>query len=537
MKYYLTLLIASTCVISCHPAHAQTRRFPDTRDGIHVFSDQLQSGMSGPQYSFAATKLAGCQKMLLDDVRNLRAYNPNFIVLHYQLGCGNGPELFIDGNEWVSDWDTVAAHVDWFMHQGGSPLHMPQWNWYLMDIGNAGYRAYWSSSCVQRMRDTECDGVFADSFTIDGYFGQLTPEHPWFTDTAECLAHWVPALQAYGEHLHAALNAEGFHFLPNLGGLVTGWDTTDYGGLADGGMNEGFAAWGNDSYFDLPDWQLQMNRLLSLVGQDRIVICQSYTSDSSLRERMFLVGCYLLIKGARTYFTMIGAEHGEELIYYPEYDIATGSYEGEIPVGVDDLYDARLQCYRRNYANAIVLVNPGTSDVFIADLGAPYNLVSARGGGSVSESGSYTGGLFYQAVTGVTLPAHGAAILLKDIPSPRDVVQIELDRDSFSRAEPLTLHWRLTPGAGSQNSADAYVAVATPGGKLYFYDGGFTQKARPVARSFVVSVASGSLGPFPLAGQAPGEYIWYAALVRPGADPFSSSSWLSPLAAAPFSVF
>ncbi|MCX6355015.1 MAG: putative glycoside hydrolase [Candidatus Aureabacteria bacterium] len=514
------------------------RTFPGTRDGIRLFSDQLQGDMSAQQYSFAANAYAGCQKMLLDDVRNLRSYNQNFIVLHYQLGCSNGPEPFIDGNEWNSDWSAVTAHEDWFMHQGGSRLLMPAWNWYLMDIGNINYRAYWVNSCIQRMRDTECDGVFADSFTLDGYFGQLTPDHPWFTDTDQCLAHWVPALGSYAHYLHAALNAEKFYFLPNLGGLVTGWDTTDYASLSDGGMVEGFGAWGNDSYFEIPDWQLQMNRILALAGTDRIIICQSYTSDSNLRERMFLTGCYLLVKGDHTYFNMIGSEHGEELIYYPEYEIAVGSYDGTIPVLINDLYDERAGCYRRNYSNGIVLVNPGNTEIIVTDLGAAYNLASATGGGSVDENGGYDGALAYQAVTGVTLPPHGAAILLRDLPPSSQFLHLWLDRDNFSKAESLSLHWQLTPDAhSSQNLADAYLAAMTPQGKLYFYDGRFSEEVRPVARSMRVANASGGLGPFPLAGLPSGEYTWYAVLANPGSDPLAPSNRIGNLSIAAFSLY
>lgn len=539
MSKLLICFIGIACIINPHSLNAQQRHFPDTASGIHVFSDQLQTGMTTAQQMFAANRLAGCQKMLLSDVEGLRRFNPNFIVLHYQLGCGNGPAPFIDGNEWVSDWNYVTTRDGWFMRKDGQRLHMARWDWYLMDIADGGYREYWVEKCIERMRDTECDGVFTDSFTVDAYFGQLTPEHPWFTDTNLCRAHWIPLLEAYADHIQArfAATPERFYFLPNIGALITGWDATDYAWLSEhGGMVEGFGAWGGGSYFDEADWRLQMDRILELVSLDRIVICQSYPSDFDLQERMFLTGCYLLIKGNRTYLNMLGLEHGEELVFYPEYEVPIGSYLGGIPSSTDELRDLSSGCYRRDYSNGIVFVNPGGNPLSTGDLGETYQLVSAWGGGAVHAGGGYVGGLSYSAVSGVDLQPHSAAILLRNLPSTIHSVALTLDGGSFTNAESLTLHWRIEPAESGSARADAYVAVLTPSGKLYFYDGGFGEAVRPVARSMAVNARSGSLGPFPLAGLPTGRYTWYAALVVQGADPLSNYNWVSNLAGVDFMI-
>ncbi|MEI6633947.1 MAG: putative glycoside hydrolase [Chlamydiota bacterium] len=536
MKPTVPAALAAVLAFILAPAESQPRQFPDTRSGIHLFSDQMQSDMTAAQCQFAATHYAGCQKMLLNDVGNLRAYNPGFIALHYQLGCGNGPAPFIDGNEWVSDWSIVNAQESWFMHSGLSRLYMGAWNWYLMDIANSDWQSYWVNACIDRMQATSCDGVFADSFTVDAYFDQLTPPHPWLSDPNLCKAQWIPRLDAWADYITARF-AGHFYFIPNLGGLVTGWDTTNYAGLGDGGMVEGFGGWGNGNYFPTEDWILQMNRVLDLVRQDRIVICQSYTSDSGLDERMFLTGCYLLIKGDRTYFNMIGAEHGEELLYYPEYGIPTGAYSGSIPSSVGALYDPAAGCFRRNYANGFVLVNPGETPVTVPDLGGTYQLVSAQGGGSVNEGGGHTGSLSYAPVTSVEVPAHGAAVLLGDIPSTLHTVTLSLDNAAFLPSESLTLHWGITRAPAGPSVADAWVAVMTPWGTIYFYRAGsFSPSVRSVAPSLPVSDLSGDLGPFTLEGLQSGAYTWYGVLTYPGANPLDSSSRVSTLGTASFSI-
>src|SRR6516164_7084861 len=74
--------------------------FPPTTDGIHVFEDQLPTGLSSAMTQFVATHIDGTQKELLNQTQQFRAINPNFTVLHYQLGTGNSPFDYILNNQW-----------------------------------------------------------------------------------------------------------------------------------------------------------------------------------------------------------------------------------------------------------------------------------------------------------------------------------------------------------------------------------------------------------------------------------------------------
>ena len=445
-KYALVLVLACAA-LSQAGAQAQTRSFPPTQDGIFVFYDQLPGWLSAAQWQFAANNYAGCQKMVLSDVHELRSYNPDFIVLHYQLALGQGEWSFIDGNDWVQDWDdalpafrsyagagSVSDQNDWFVTWGGERVWFPGWGWYIMDItfsGSSpatGYPDYWLAACTTKMRTTECDGVFADSYTIDSYFGQVDSGHPWFNDIGSCSANWVPALEEYSAYIMSdfAAQPESFYFLPNLGQLVTGWDPTDYSSLGHGGMCEGFGKWGPSSPFDLSDWQLQMDRLLSLANAGKILLLECDAGNGDLAERMFFTGCYLLVKGETTYITLSGAN--VDIEWFPEYEIDLGAYTGGIPPNVASLYDAGWSVYRRDYANGFVLVNPTGSSRSIPDLGGTFRRVSASGGGAVPSDGVPTGSLSYTDVTSLTLPAYSAAVLL----NPED---LDSDGDGLTDSE------------------------------------------------------------------------------------------------------
>ena len=399
------------------------RPWPDTSRRIVPFADQLPNSLNATQRWFAATHFAGTQKMLQSEIQALRVYNTNFLCLHYQLGVGAGTPAFVIGDEWGSDWTFVNAQTNWFLlTTNGQRVHQTQWDWDIMDIrytngaAVSGFPAYWISTCLDRIRAAEDDGVFADSFTPDAYgFGQSTPPHPWLEDVDLCLANWVPSLEQFGYEARDALaGTNGFVFLPNLGALVTSWLDLDYG-LGHGGMIEGFAFWGSDSYLDPADWELQMDRALTLVRSNKIVICQSYPAAGSARERMFATASYLLVKGSATYLNLLSGD-SVALEFYPEYDLDLGGAGGAFPAGIDALWNASWGVFRRDYSNGIVVVNPTDAAVVIPNLGATWWRAVATGGGAVNAAGSHGGTLSAVAATNLTLAAYSGAVLFSADP-------------------------------------------------------------------------------------------------------------------------
>jgi hypothetical protein len=61
----------------------ETQPFPDTTEGVHVFNDQIDvHNLSDAQAAFAATHYDGAQKLTRSGAERLRAYDPDFVVLH-----------------------------------------------------------------------------------------------------------------------------------------------------------------------------------------------------------------------------------------------------------------------------------------------------------------------------------------------------------------------------------------------------------------------------------------------------------------------
>jgi PKD repeat protein len=403
------------------PALGQTRTWPDTSNRIVVFNDQLATGsMSEAQFQFAALNYAGSQKLTRAAARHLRQYNSNFLVLHYRLGqglgyrvpnascVGNGSYLLIiDTDSWVQEWPGDAVVQDaWFYKYNTSRVLNCSYGYYLMDLNNSAWRTWWSGKVLQQLQDNEDDGLFADSYSIPNYLGYAdwNPKLPEIDTTFE--SDWATREHNFTDYIKGQF-AGNYKWIPNLGALVTSRDPSDWSNV-DGAMVEGFAEWGNGSYFDLSDWELQMNRVLGLVNAGKIVIAQSYPVSTSVPERLFILGCYLLIKGGNTYINM---DIGTKPEWFPEYGIDLGAPTDALPTDISGLYNSAKGVYIRNYENGHVYVNPTTTAVSVP-LGTSHKKVIPSGGGFVPSNGTAPGTITYQSVTSISVPAHGAVIVL-----------------------------------------------------------------------------------------------------------------------------
>ncbi|MHB0877439.1 MAG: putative glycoside hydrolase [Anaerolineae bacterium] len=399
------------------------RPWPDTSAGIHVFNDQLANGLTDAQAAFAATHYAGSQKLTRSQAERLRAVNPGFLVLHYRLGEGLGyrsvsggcqPDgdwiAVVEGDDWVREWpgDTAVSPSWFFPWDGATRVLDCDWGWYLMELNDPVWRAYWHGEALRQVQANANDGIFMDSLSGPNGLGTFRPalpaydpafEHAWETR----IAAWLSWLQSQ------PLGA--YYLVPNVGMWMTTRDRTDYN-AADGVMVEGFAIEADTSPYALEDWRLQMSRILGATARGQAVIGQTYALGN--QERMFALGSYLLVKGSRTYLNL---ESGLEPEWWPEYDVAIGRPAESAGTDLESLYDDVTGLYRRDFDNGFVLVNPtspwdGSGAARTVDLGGTYYLAECSGGGIVPDSGVPTGSVTYRAVTRATLPPYSAAVLL-----------------------------------------------------------------------------------------------------------------------------
>jgi hypothetical protein len=412
---------------------------PGTVGCVIAFSDQISGGLSDLLTHFAATHFAGVQKMLKADNDRLRAYNSNWVLLHYQLGMGASPAAYIrgvtvDGSliaEWSASWPEVTAQETWFMHNDNGVRHCgPNDYNCILDISDPAVRNWWIDEATAAMRAAGAQGVFADSFVEgisgkdvvlpDNRFAGINPGDPssWPNGVTwlDQRLNWINTIASRFSQM-----PEQFLLIPNIGSQATGWDTTDFvSSRIDGAMLEGIAL----DFMDTPDWILEMNRAAALTASGKIVLFETYPrGDQGTagfdQDVDFSLASYLLVKGDYTYVNLPGrnADKGTGIYYYPQYDALENLGAAITPLPND--IDAYLWSgvYRRDFQNGLVLVNPSDSSGAVTLPQSSQRLVCS-GGGEVGDSdvdlttaGYAGGGCSLEPVTNLTLAPWSAAIL------------------------------------------------------------------------------------------------------------------------------
>ncbi|HMB23872.1 MAG TPA: putative glycoside hydrolase, partial [Anaerolineales bacterium] len=206
-----------------------------------------------------------------------------------------------------------------------------------------------------------------------------------------------------------------YYLIANAGAWITGRDNTDYSG-ADGIMVEEFGRLSGGEYFSAQggDWQLQMNRILHLVGLDKVILLQQYVvNKEDVEDRLFLLGSYLLVKGQHTFLNI---EFSAEPEWFPEYEIPIGIPVGGTPRSISSLWRSEWGVYARTYSNGMVLVNP-SDQIRQIDLEKTYYRAISFGGGIVPADGDVSGWkVDYEPVTNVTLMTNQGIVLLVEAP-------------------------------------------------------------------------------------------------------------------------
>ncbi|MEZ5670546.1 MAG: putative glycoside hydrolase [Alphaproteobacteria bacterium] len=411
------LALAAFVAIACASgAGATDPRWPATRTGIMPFSDQFGQ-VTDAQLRFAATHFAGVQKMTASQTAVLKAANPAFIVLNYRLGNGIGIDtLIVEGDRWVPEYPGDAAlQEQWFWHDPatGRRVVNTDWGWYLMNVGDAGWRAWYHDTVLAQLRMNGNDGVFLDSINVPNFLGAAEawePDLPAYDPPFEAM--WTEMIRGHIAYL-AGHELGRYLLVPNVGGWINGREDMSYFDEADGVWVEGFALWGDDAPLPEGDWQLQLNRVLRATRNGQAVITQSYVDGD--RARTFATGSFLLAKGDHSYIILQG---GAAMDWPAQYEIPIGA-PVDRPAGDIRTYDPDGDgVYVRQFDNATVYVNARGPDdggrrVSIQTAGW---LALAEGSGRVEVDGSEASAVGYRQVDRIELDPISAAIVFRARP-------------------------------------------------------------------------------------------------------------------------
>ena len=263
-----------------------------------------------------------------------------------------------------ADWTVCNANEAWFIHDAatGSRIWDPTVNGFLMNIGNAGFRAHWIAYVASNLNSYPgLTGIF-----IDNTIGSMNPNWiPWvdYTGggtpvfTSSDLNNWHSNAVSLLGQIKAAF--PNYTIIINTDGIYS-----DYGAQVDGVMIEGFVHATYQTADDTSNNAInQINYFSSITSSGKIAWYCSGTSSGTTSQvnnivEYCLCGALISNNNPKSVFSFnnwfsFDGSYG----YYPIMDTNIGS--------PTDAYYQSQNIYMRDYTGGLVLFNPSANSYTI----------------------------------------------------------------------------------------------------------------------------------------------------------------------------
>jgi hypothetical protein len=190
--------------------------------------------------------------------------------------------------------------------------------------------------------------------------------------------------------------------IPNTFTMTTNWCEPEYVNQTDGGFVESFACSSNTASLAAAgagEWERSLGRICArITGPGKVLLAVPWPDVSNASLREFCAATFLLVKNDTSYYSLNAtglpaSPNGSAANprWFPEFEIAIGSYLDPAPTSIDALRVAGTSgggLYARWYAGGVVLVNTSLSTSFPFPLDRTYYPVTFSGGGWVQVNGA-----------------------------------------------------------------------------------------------------------------------------------------------------
>jgi hypothetical protein len=300
-----------------------------------------------------------------DRMQALKAANPGLRVLVYKnLSFSN-----YMGNSGYSSVGVPAAeadrdHPEWFLlNTAGERFNSwsHSWSW-AMDVGSATYQQRWADNVIAELQSQGWDGVFMDDTNPTMKYHYTPSEVAKYPSDDAYSAATRSALATIGPRVRAA----GKLAIANIGSWP-GYPGTarDWLQFIDGGLDEMFLKWGNDSgdgYGDRRRWETQLDELKAADRAGKFFLGVTHSDPTDAGAARFGYATMLLGSNGMGYYALAHDYTGET--WFPEYDYDLGA-----PLGPEKVESSGV--HRRAFERGLVLVNP-TDRAETVDFGGTY---------------------------------------------------------------------------------------------------------------------------------------------------------------------
>jgi hypothetical protein len=326
--------------------------------------------------------------------RRMKSNNPSLIITVYKNVMG------VSSSD--PDWNIISQHEDWFVHdKNGNRVLNKWWSWYLMDVGNTGWRNFYTNWCTTVLQEQSINGIFADDVwnTVPSGDFPDTWWNPWTVPNSYINGtigeQWHSNMLAFIQYVKQSIGNKLF--------IINSAEIQDYMNACDGREEEGFVHRHDWSYteFDSINWKEAVDGVMQdgKIGKHVMVksgfseLDESPPPSKEIVDTMLMYGfsSYLLALNGDKMFFGFGScwsTDGSQG-YYPVFDAAKA-----LGHPVNNYYSYQ-SVYARDFQNGKVLVNPSDS-TYTVSLNQNYKTLDGH------------------VVTGVTLNGHTGAILLEN---------------------------------------------------------------------------------------------------------------------------
>lgn len=272
--------------------------------------------------------------------------------------CAEEPEAN-QVTAFAGDFCQISSnHPDWFLlDTSGNRIRITDNGniWYLMDPGNAEWRAFYLERIRQFQTAFAWSGVFLDNVPLTLAFREDDGKIPAkYQDDAS----YRNAIQGFLEYLY-----DGY-FRPNgkllFANLVSRRDSANwaaYLGVLDGAMYEGWAIDWPNGYRPPAEWETQMTIADQTQEMGKYIILVSQGEKDDLALQKFALASYLLVNHGQAYFRYAHSSSYREVWLYDDYSYNLG--RPLAPRYKDGPF------WKRDFTNGSVAVNPTTHEVEI----------------------------------------------------------------------------------------------------------------------------------------------------------------------------
>jgi hypothetical protein len=264
----------------------------------------------------------------------------------------------------IGDFCTISTlHPDWFLlnTSGQRIKHITgTTSFYLMDPGNAGWRAFFLQRVSQVLSsDPAWAGVFLDNVEVTNNFHVIHNEPMAAYPTN---ASFQTAVQGFLKYMHDNyFHAQGKLLYANLIARTDDTLFTSYMTYLDGAMHEGWAIDDPNRWRSAATWETHMNLVEQAQKLSKRLILVSHGKQTDAELQQFAYASYLLVTDGTSSFRYAIDTAYNQAWLYDNYKLALGT-----PLG------ARYKvgtAWKRDFSNGSVSVDPSSHAVCIS-LGA-----------------------------------------------------------------------------------------------------------------------------------------------------------------------